>query len=71
MPKVYGTIGMINFAHGDVFMIGACLGLIGLTLLAGLGITSVPLALALALALALVAASAIASLYSWTVERVA
>jgi len=64
---VYGIIGMINFAHGDVFMIGAFLSLIGLTLLSGLGITSVPLALALAL----VAACAVAALYGWTVERVA
>ncbi len=46
---VYGIIGMINFAHGDVFMIGAFLSLIALTLLSGFGITSVPLALALTL----------------------
>src|SRR5579862_9805974 len=64
---VYGIIGMINFAHGDVFMIGAFLSLIGLTLLAGLGITSVPLALALAL----VAACVIAAVYGWAVERIA
>src|SRR5579859_2596279 len=64
---VYGIIGMINFAHGDVFMIGAFLSLIGLTLLAGLGITAVPLALALAV----VAACAIAALYGWAVERIA
>ena len=64
---VYGIIGMINFAHGDVFMVGAFLSLIGLTLLASLGVTSVPLALALAF----VAAAVIAGLYGWTVERVA
>jgi branched-chain amino acid transport system permease protein len=64
---VYGIIGMINFAHGDVFMVGAFLSLIGLTLLSGFGITSVPLALAISLA----AACAIAALYGWTVERVA
>ena len=64
---VYGIIGMINFAHGDVFMVGAFLSLIGLTLLAGLGITSVPLAIALAL----IASAVIAGLYGWTVERVA
>jgi len=64
---VYGIIGMINFAHGDVFMVGAFLSLIGLTLLSALGITSVPLALALTL----VAAAAIAALYGWTIERVA
>jgi len=64
---VYGIIGMINFAHGDVFMIGAFLSLIFLTMLAGFGITSVPLALAIAL----IASCAIAALYGWTVERVA
>ena len=49
---VYGIIGMINFAHGDVFMIGAFISLIALTALSGLGLTSVPLALALTLILA-------------------
>ena len=46
---VYGIIGMINFAHGDIFMVGAFLSLIALLGLAALGITAVPLALALAL----------------------
>jgi branched-chain amino acid transport system permease protein len=64
---VYGIIGMINFAHGDVFMVGAFLSLIGLTLLASFGVTAVPLALALSF----LAAAAIAGLYGWTVERVA
>ena len=64
---VYGIIGMINFAHGDVFMVGAFLSLIALLGLASLGITAVPLALALTL----VFAAALAALYGWTVERVA
>ena len=64
---VYGIIGMINFAHGDVFMIGAFLSLIALLGLSALGITSVPLALALTLLFA----AGIAALYGWTVERVA
>ena len=34
---VYGIIGMINFAHGDIFMIGAFSALIGLLLLSGGG----------------------------------
>ena len=65
---VYGIIGMINFAHGDIFMVGAFLvadraaGAVDRC-----GITSVPLALALTL----VFAAAIAALYGWTVERVA
>ncbi len=64
---VYGIIGMINFAHGDVFMIGAFISLISLTALAALGITAVPLALAVTLLFAV----AIAALYGWTIERVA
>ena len=64
---VYGIIGMINFAHGDVFMIGSFLSLIALLGLSAIGITSVPLALALTLLLA----AGIAALYGWTMERVA
>jgi len=64
---VYGIIGMINFAHGDIYMVGAFISLIFLTLLASLGITSLPLALALVLIVTVV----ITALYGWTVERVA
>ncbi len=64
---VYGIIGMINFAHGDIFMVGAFLSLIALTGLSALGITSVPLALAITLLFA----AGIAALYGWTVERIA
>ena len=64
---VYGIIGMINFAHGDIFMVGAFLSLIALTGLSALGISSVPLALAITLLFA----AGIAALYGWTVERIA
>jgi branched-chain amino acid transport system permease protein len=64
---VYGIIGMINFAHGDVFMIGSFLSLIALTGLAALGISSVPLALALTL----VFAAVFAAVYGWAIERIA
>ena len=64
---VYGIIGMINFAHGDIYMVGAFISLIFLTLLASLGITALPLALALVLLVTVV----ITALYGWTVERVA
>jgi branched-chain amino acid transport system permease protein len=64
---VYGIIGMINFAHGDVFMIGAFLSIIALIGLGALGLTYVPIALALTLLFAI----AIAALYGWTIERVA
>src|SRR3978361_1304656 len=64
---VYGIIGMINFAHGDIFMIGAFLSLIALLGLWSPGTPAGPTALALTL----VFAAALAALYGWTVERVA
>jgi branched-chain amino acid transport system permease protein len=64
---VYGIIGMINFAHGDIFMIGSFLSLIAILSLTALGITSVPLMLVLTL----IFAAALAALYGWTVERIA
>ena len=42
---VYGIIGMINFAHGEIYMIGAFLTVIVFTLLGMIGLTWVPLAL--------------------------
>jgi branched-chain amino acid transport system permease protein len=64
---VYGIIGMINFAHGEIYMIGAFLSIISFTLLGMLGITWVPLALLLVLLIAM----AFTSAYGWTVERLA
>ena len=46
---VYGIIGMINFAHGDVFMVGAFIALIAFLCLVAIGVTAVPLALFLVL----------------------
>ena len=42
---VYGIIGMINFAHGDIFMVGAFIALIMFIALLSIGITFIPLAL--------------------------
>jgi branched-chain amino acid transport system permease protein len=64
---VYGIIGMINFAHGDIFMVGSFLSLIAILGLTALGLSSVPLILVLTL----IFAAALAALYGWTVERVA
>jgi branched-chain amino acid transport system permease protein len=64
---VYGIIGMINFAHGDVFMIGGFIALIAFLALLAIGITSVPLALFLVL----IVAMALTALYGWTIERIA
>lgn len=64
---VYGIIGMINFAHGEIYMIGAFIAVISFTVLGLAGITSVPLALVSVLIIALVFTAA----YGWTLERVA
>ncbi|MFC7051651.1 branched-chain amino acid ABC transporter permease LivH [Hansschlegelia quercus] len=64
---VYGIVGMINFAHGDVFMVGGFLALIAWLALTAMGVTAVPVALALVLVLAM----AFTALYGWTVERLA
>jgi branched-chain amino acid transport system permease protein len=64
---VYGIIGMINFAHGDIFMVGAFIALIAFLALVAIGITAVPVALFLVLLIAM----ALTALYGWTVERFA
>jgi branched-chain amino acid transport system permease protein len=64
---VYGIVGMINFAHGEVFMIGAFIALIAILSLFGLSITWAPLALFLAL----FAAMALTAVWGWAIERVA
>ena len=64
---VYGIIGMINFAHGDVFMVGGFIALIAFLTLMAIGVTSIPLALFLVLLIAM----ALTALYGWTVERIA
>jgi branched-chain amino acid transport system permease protein len=67
---VYGIIGMINFAHGDIFMIGAFVSLIAIILLSSL-ISMGAAVIALALLLALIVSMMVTSLYGWTVERLA
>jgi branched-chain amino acid transport system permease protein len=64
---VYGIIGMINFAHGDVYMIGAFQAIITFLILGVLGITWVPLALLLMLIVSVI----LTAMYGWAVERVA
>jgi branched-chain amino acid transport system permease protein len=67
---VYGIIGMINFAHGDVFMVGAFVSLITIIIFGITGTSSVALGIG---ALILVAAISmvIAGVYGWTIERLA
>ncbi len=64
---VYGIIGMINFAHGEIYMIGAFISIICFLLLAAAGITYIPLVLLLMLAMAML----FTAVYGWTLERVA
>ncbi len=64
---VYGIIGMINFAHGDIYMIGAFHSLILFLVLGFFGITWVPLALVIVLVIGV----ALTALYGWSVERIA
>jgi branched-chain amino acid transport system permease protein len=65
---VFGIIGMVNFAHGDVFMISSFFALIGFLILTSwIGIGSV----ALALVIVLIAAMILTALVNWTIERVA
>ncbi|HRJ60243.1 MAG TPA: branched-chain amino acid ABC transporter permease LivH [Azospirillaceae bacterium] len=64
---VYGIIGMINFAHGEIYMIGAFISIIAFLVIGWAGITWVPLVLALVLLLSMVFTAA----YGWTVERIA
>ena len=67
---VYGIIGMINFAHGDVFMVGSITTFIVLLML---GVTggSGPFIIILALALVIAISMLVAATYNWTIERVA
>ncbi|GES46646.1 MULTISPECIES: branched-chain amino acid ABC transporter permease [Rhizobium] len=65
---VYGIIGMINFAHGDVFMLGGFAALITylvlISLFAGLPV-------AIMLLVMLIVAMLMTSLWNWVIERVA
>jgi branched-chain amino acid transport system permease protein len=64
---VYGIIGMVNFAHGDIYMIGAFQAMIMLLVCGALGITWVPAILLLMLMVSVVLTAA----YGWAVERIA
>src|SRR5215471_18362329 len=65
---VFGIIGMVNFAHGDVFMVSAFIALVTLLLLTTwLGIGS----FVIALLIVLIVAMLFTSLVNWAIERVA
>ncbi|HUG62348.1 MAG TPA: branched-chain amino acid ABC transporter permease LivH [Methylomirabilota bacterium] len=61
-------IGMVNFSHGDVFMVSAFIALIFfLILTTWLGVASVAVALLIVMVIAMV----LTGLLSWAIERVA
>jgi branched-chain amino acid transport system permease protein len=65
---VFGILGMVNFAHGDVFMVSAFIALILLLILTQiLGFSSIVLALLIVLVLGML----LTALWSYVIERVA
>jgi len=64
---VYGIIGMINFAHGEIYMIG---GYVGLVALSALGVQS-GLPVALVIAVMLLAAVLVTGVYGFAVDQLA
>jgi len=68
---VYGIIGMINFAHGDVYMVSAYITAIALALALALlkffGIESFPIIIVGTLFLTV----AVTGAYGWVIERIA
>jgi branched-chain amino acid transport system permease protein len=65
---VFGIIGMVNFAHGDLFMLSAFIALlVFLVLTKILGVTS----LAIAFVIVLIAGMVLTSVWNWTIERLA
>lgn len=65
---VYGILGLINFAHGEVVMIGAMIALTVMTMLMGPAAGLPP---SVIIALALAAAIAVCMALAYTIERVA
>lgn len=62
---VYGVLELINFAHGEIYMIGAYLGIIFFGLFTSYGLSTIP-----ALILTFLFSIAFTSFYGFTVERV-
>ena len=65
---VFGIIGMVNFAHGDVFMVSAFIAMITFLVISTvLGLGSVVFSLLICLITAMV----LTSVWNWAIERVA
>ncbi len=65
---VYGIIGMINFAHGDIFMLGAFIAMIVFLILVAMFTT---IHVVFFLLVMMVVAMLMTSLWNWSIERVA
>lgn len=66
---VYGILQLINFAHGEVYMLGAYLGIIILGVLTSLGLTAYSLTLSLLITVLL--SMAFCASYGAAIERIA
>lgn len=64
---VYGIIGMINFAHGEVYMVSAYLAAIAIAVLAFFGVHSFPLVILGTLVFTIV----VTGIYGFAIERIA
>ena len=64
---VYGIIGMINFAHGEIFMIGSFISLISFLILSSLGAFSAVVAILVVLLVTMI----FTAVFGWSVERIA
>ena len=65
---VYGIIGMINFAHGDIFMLGAFIAMIVFLILLAIFTT---VHVVFFLLVMMIVAMLMTSLWNWSIERVA
>jgi len=66
---VYGILELINFAHGEIYMIGAYLGIIFLGIFTASGLTEY--SLVLSLFLTFVMSIIVCSAYGFTIEKLA
>ncbi len=66
---VYGILELINFAHGEIYMLGAYLGVIFFAFFSAAGLTSYSLSLSLVLTVTL--SALFCSAYGFTMERIA
>lgn len=66
---VYGILELINFAHGEIYMIGAYVAILTLAFLTAIGFTAT--SIPLSILIAFVAAILVCSAYGYSIEKVA